>query len=112
MTAIQDAVKNVSDMLARQEYGQVEQLTRGRRVSAVDLERVVGEYGKTLVPLPAEALEDLDIYPVTDSNPPTFHVDVDLWTREEGRSDLTLTLELVESHDEGYDTAVLDLRMQ
>jgi hypothetical protein len=101
VNAIDQPIKEVSDMLARGEFDRVEQLTRGRRASAEDLRRVVAEYGRTLVPLPPEAFPDLDVHLVEGCDPPTCVVDVDLWTEEEGRSDLTLTLELVQGKGAG-----------
>jgi len=42
---------------------------------------------------------------------PTFHVDAPLWTKEEGRSDLTLSLQLTETPQHIYEIEVLDLRV-
>jgi hypothetical protein len=60
------------------------------RLTVDELERTVSECGRRLVPLPDEAWELVDLYagPAEGS----FALDVPLWTIEEGRSDLTLTL--------------------
>jgi hypothetical protein len=63
---------------------------RSPRLSSADLERGIGEYGRTLVPLPAGWQEFAWRYGVAAG--PTSAIDVDLWTEEEGRSDLTLQL--------------------
>ena len=48
-------------------------------------------YGRTLIALPDEAFRLVEVYPVKGQNA-TWAVDVPLWTAEEGRSDLTLSL--------------------
>ena len=112
MNAVQTAVAMVANLLAAGDYASVERMTSGRRLSAADLERAVGDYGEKLVPIPAEALEDLEVTEVTGSDPAAFMVDVDLWTEQEGRSDLTLSLELVDRYSGAYDISVLDLHVQ
>jgi hypothetical protein len=57
-------------------------------VSASDLAKAVREYGRTLVPLPDNAFAMAEVYDI-GSNGRT-DVYLPLWTKEEGRSDLTL----------------------
>jgi hypothetical protein len=51
--------------------------------------REYGERGATVVRLPEEAWEHAEAYPA-DGVPGTWSVVVDLWTAEEGRSDLSM----------------------
>ena len=44
---------------------------------------------------PPDALTNLDVIEVEDSVPKQWSVRADLWTKEEGRSDLTLELTLL-----------------
>ena len=46
-----------------------------------------------------------------DSDPAAFSVVVDLWTAEEGRSDLTLELELVDRFEGAYDVMIQNLHV-
>ncbi len=64
-----------------------------------DFAMYVREYPATLVPLPEEAWSvDLSfVQPLDDGS--GWYFLVDLWTREEGRSDLTLEGTLYESPD-------------
>jgi hypothetical protein len=109
---MQTAVTMVADLLVAGDYRSVERMTDGRRLSAADLARAVRDYGQQLVPIPPDALEDLEVIEVTDSDPAAVVIDVDLWTEREGRSDLTLSLELVDRGAGTYAISVLDLRMQ
>lgn len=112
MNAMQTAVAMVANLLAAGDYGSVERMTSGRRLSAADLERAVRDYGEKLVRIPSEALDDLEVIAVTGSDPAAFMIDVALWTEQEGRSDLTLSLELVDRYAGAYEISVLDLHVQ
>ena len=111
MNAMQTAVTMLTNLLASGDYDTVERMTRGRRLSAADLRTAVERYGRTLVALPQEAVQDLDVVEVRNSEPPTFSVVIDLWTAEEGRSDLTLELELVDRFDGAYEVSIQNLHV-
>lgn len=80
------------------------------RVKAVDMERVVEDYGRTLVRPPLGAYADLDVVRVTGAAEPTWSVRAPLWTKEEGRSGLTLELSVTLGSD-GPDVTLDDLRV-
>ena len=63
-----------------------------------------------MITLPAEAFSLVDSYPVKGRQA-TWAVDVPLWTAEEGRSDLTLSLTVSESR-EGVRLELDDLHVQ
>ena len=73
--------------------GWIGRLTREEIVGAIN------EYGRTLVSVPDKMLEDAEVYR-SDHDQRQFAVDVPLWTREEGRSDLTLSLTVFDSNGE------------
>lgn len=111
MNAVQTAVAAVVNLLVERAYDEVEAMTRSRWVTADDLRRVIGEYGRTLVSLPPAALESLDIVAVVDADPPAYSVVVDLWTSEEGKSDLSLELKLVDRYGGAYEVEITDLHV-
>jgi hypothetical protein len=108
--AATQAVKAITDLLVEGDYRAVERMTDGRRLTADQIEQAVLDYGNTLVPLPPEALDHLDVYTST-SDPRLSGVEVDLWTREEGRSDLTLEVMLESRDDGGYDVSVRNIHV-
>lgn len=89
-------IKIVVDLLVRGEYGTLESMTRGVRLSAPEMERAVTEYGRTLVRPPESGWALMDVYSLDGCKFPAWSVDVPLWTEEEGESDLTLQLTLIE----------------
>jgi hypothetical protein len=80
------------------DFGSIEADGRIGRLTRDELRRAIQEYGKTLVSLPANAVEAADVYPLENS-PGEFAVDLPLWTAEEGQSDLTLSLTVVDVID-------------
>jgi hypothetical protein len=63
---------------------------RAGRCKPEDLRREIARYGRTLVPLPEGWVRFTSLYGPEGAR----SLDVDLWTEEEGRSDLTLQLEI------------------
>jgi hypothetical protein len=78
------------------DYVAIERFTRGVRLSASLIRQAIVEYGRTLVMPPATALDQLDVVDIVGSNPRAWSVRVDLWTEEEGRSDLSLECTLID----------------
>jgi hypothetical protein len=87
----------VADLCAGR-YAELEADGRAGRLSAEELRTAVEQYGKTLVLLPDESWALVDEYPQVDARN-TMAVDVPLWTKEEGRSDLTLSLAATKEAD-------------
>ena len=70
-------------------FTELESDGRAGRLTADQLRQALKVYPATLIELPDEALESADAYEVVgDAN--AWAIDLDLWTAEEGRSDLTL----------------------
>lgn len=68
------------------------------RLTQEMLKDAITDYPATLVPLPPDGMYEADVYPA-EGFPGEFAVDIPHWTAEEGRSDLTLVLTVVESAD-------------
>ncbi|WP_437673152.1 DUF7668 domain-containing protein [Sorangium sp. So ce131] len=80
----------ISDLSAGR-YAEMAADGRAGRLSAEELRRTIEQYGRTLILLPDEAWALVDEYPHANA-PGTVALDLPLWTKEEGRSDLTLSL--------------------
>lgn len=85
------AICALVDALVRGAYAELEQDGRSGRLTAAHLRDAIATYGRTLIPLPDEAIRHMDVYPYT-ADPQVLTVDIPLWTEEEGLSDLTLRL--------------------
>ena len=93
-------------MLAEGDYEGLERLTNGSRLTAAEMAEGVREYGGNLILPPDGAFENLDVVGVEGARPREWSVNVDLWTAEEGRSDLTLELTLRENGKNIYDVEI------
>lgn len=89
-------IQRVVGHLIGGDYAAVEALTAGQRLNAGEIAQVIADYGRRLVPLPADS-DPRSVVEIEGSNPERWSVYVDLWTAEEGRSDLTLELTLTDS---------------
>lgn len=87
-------VAQIVEQLAYGEYKALQLLSGGRRLSAVQIEASVREYGRKIVALPASAVHEIDYVEVCGSTPRAWSVRCPIYTMEEGRSDLTLELTL------------------
>lgn len=103
------ALQEVAHELVRGNFAHLEADGRSGRSTARDLQRVLHEYGCTLVDLPDAAFDIADAIRLETSTE-MWRVDLPLWTREEGRSDLTLSLTVAVS-SEGISTEIDDLRV-
>ena len=94
---LRNTVSALTNRLAMGDYEGLCRLPRASRLSPAEIERVVRDYGRQLIPLPIPAFETVDIVPVSKSHPQQWSVVVPLWSKEEGRSDLSLQLTVEDS---------------
>lgn len=94
--AMREAVRNAVSLLVSGHYQGLERLTQGRRLAAEEIQRAVADYPAQLIQPPDDAFEDLDVAEAKGTDARTYIVEMDLWTAEEGKSDLTLELGLEE----------------
>jgi hypothetical protein len=111
MTPQQVAVRVLVALLVAGDYDVAAAMTRNDRLSAEELRNAIARYGRTLVPLPEDQWDRLDVVAIDGREHPTFHVVLDLWTAEEGRSDLSLELELTDRYGGAFETRILDLHV-
>ncbi|WP_257446096.1 DUF7668 domain-containing protein [Archangium lipolyticum] len=102
-------VRRLIKDLAAGRYAEIAADGRAGRLSEAELRAAVEEYGRTLVPLPDDVDMIVDVYE-QPSHPDAVTLDVPLWTQEEGRSDLTLSLTAIKQ-GETYTVEVDDLHV-
>jgi hypothetical protein len=107
---LEPVVRSVVDRLVNGEYADAVQSCSASRLTAGDLLEAVRDYGRTLIEPPPDAYRDLDVVAVRDSIHPTWSVRAPLWSREEGRSDLTLEL-TISREGNRWDVEIDDLHV-
>lgn len=105
----QEAIRRLVDDLINGNYAQIEEDGRIGRLTQDELRGAVADYGRTLTQLPESAFDVVDIYTIQVA-PDLAAVDVPLWTKEEGRSDLTLSVTVNERVD-GVAVSIDDLHV-
>ncbi len=108
---LHNTVKVITELLAEGKYKEIEALCNGVRLDAKEIAYAVSEYGRTIIPLPKEGYERLDIIEVSNSNPKEWSVNIPIYTSEEGLSDLTLELSLINNSTELYQIEVDNLHV-
>jgi len=108
---IRDTVHRLVEMLVAEDYDGLERATRGRRLTAEQLRQEVEEYDRELR-MPLEVVfDDLNLNEIEGAIPRAWWVLADLWTVEEGRSDLTLEIRLTDTGGELYDIEINNLHV-
>jgi hypothetical protein len=89
--ALLSEIRTLVGDLARGALAEIVLDRRAGRLSLEALSTAIRNYGRTLLPLPDEGVPLISIYP-SQVEAEAVYLDVPLWTVEEGRSDLTLSL--------------------
>jgi hypothetical protein len=103
--SIRNIVERVYDLLVRGQYVALANLTKGVRLSATEIEKAVLQYPYSLKHWPDRV--PIDAIEVKDASPRAWSIRADAYTSEEGRSDLSLEMTLIE-HTAGQLTVEFD----
>lgn len=98
-------------MLVKEDYQALESLSNGIRLTSLEIETAVKEYPGTIVMPLESAFENIDVIEISGSEPKEWSVNFDLWTAEEGRSDLTLELTLTDNNKQTYEVQLDDIHV-
>jgi len=108
---IRETVHRLVEMLVAGEYDGLEQASRGRRLTGEQLRQAIEEYSRELRMPPGAVFDDLDLNEIEGAITRAWWAVVDLWTVEEGRSDLTLEIRLIDTGGEHYDFEIDNLHV-
>ncbi|MCC5847773.1 MAG: hypothetical protein JJU29_06720 [Verrucomicrobia bacterium] len=92
MVIIQNIVKKIVQAISNNNYEKITEITNNQRVSSKVIKSEIEEYGRTICVPNQDVFKNIDIVYVEDSNPNQYSVRFDLYTEEEGLSDLTLEM--------------------
>ncbi|MCP3850090.1 MAG: hypothetical protein GY694_07630 [Gammaproteobacteria bacterium] len=92
---IEQAVRDIYQLLLNGEYAEISQITDEKRLNSEEISLSVKEYGCNLVPYPASI--ELDVIEIGGSSPREWNVVAPVYTEEEGLSDLSMELTIIEN---------------
>ena len=99
-------------MLARRDYAGLASWSNGVRLNRAEMESAVRAYGRTVILPPRDTIPNFDAVKVMNAEPERWSVDIPLWTREEGRSDLTLEVTMTGSDGDVMDVEIDDIHVK
>lgn len=104
-------VQHVVGLLEKEAYGELESLSGGVRLSAEEMREAIKGYGQKISHFPKAGFNELNVVEVRNSNPKQWSVNVPLYTDSEGRSDLTLSITLIESESALHKIEIDDIHV-
>lgn len=99
-------------LLSQGHYTEIQKLTKGVRLSAADMERAINDYGRQLIFLKDYSCDNMDIISYDDPACDGYSIVCELFTVEEGRSDLSLEVSVEVDEDGAVVISVDDLHVR
>ncbi|QXH44774.1 hypothetical protein KSS93_18015 [Pseudomonas xanthosomatis] len=109
MTISKEIIADIKDLVTAISTLDVPTITQRNwqsRTTTIDLERVMLEYGNTFIAPPENFFDYAECYDFEDGT--GYQIEIPLWTLEEGRSDLVVTIEL---NNNSKEISISDLRV-
>jgi hypothetical protein len=104
-------IKQVVAWLVASDFMEIEKRSNGVRLSADSMRAAVQHYGRTLAIPPESAYSELDSIRVTNADHPTWSIRFNLWTEEEGRSDLSVECTVIDRENGRLDIEIDDIHV-
>lgn len=104
-------IRRIIELLSCERFSEIEHMDKGKRVTADQLRTAIEEYDAAFVPIPLDQELDLNIIEVPAAELPTWSVIVPLYSREEGKSDLSLSLVVIQKDDSTIEIEIEDLHV-
>ena len=107
---IEQTIRHIYSLLLSENYDELERFTNGSRMSSNEICETILAYGYQLVSYPDNL--KLDIVEVKNSSPREWNVVAPIYTSEEGLSDLSIELSLIENGKELYKSELDNIRVR
>ncbi len=107
---IEETAKYIYSLLLEQKYKDLEEFTGSKRLTADEIKYCIQDYGYHLVQYPDEII--LDVIEITDSNPTEWSVIAPVHTVEEGLSDLSIELSVIDNGEKIFRVELDNIRVR
>jgi hypothetical protein len=94
-----EPVNRIVSLLVTGRYADLEQQTHGIRLNAKEMAKAIADYGRTLMLPPHDGFRLMNAVEINESHPKRWSVAMPLWTKEEGRSDLTVEMTIIDNEN-------------
>lgn len=106
MLIIRNIVKEIVEAISNKKYDKITEITNNQRVSSNAIKSAIDEYGRTICVPNQDIFENIDVVFVEGSNPSQYSFRFDLYSEEEGLSDLTLEMTVFISESNAVSTEI------
>ena len=106
---IEQTIKEIYTLLCDKKYEELASLTNHTRLSSDEIKNSILDYGRQLIQYPKNI--EFDVIEVTNSNPKEFSIWAPIYTQEEGLSDLSVELTLIEESDMKYKVKLYNIHV-
>ncbi len=107
---IENTVRYIYSFLLAKKYEELEHLTGSKNLSAAYMMECIDEYGCHLMPYPESI--NLDVVEISKSSPKEWSVVAPIYTIEEGMSDLSLELTIIDNNEDIFQTEVDNIHVR
>ena len=108
-TKLMNTVEMLLKYLAEKKYDKLEEIMDTIRIRAEEIAVAIDSYPGNIIPVIRP--EDLDVIKINSPKEECWSVNVRLHTDEEGPSDLTMSLTLIESDTDCYNVELDDIHV-
>ena len=105
-----ELIRQVLALLVAGKYTELETLTHGTRLNAKEMATAVADYRRKLVMPPEDGFGLMNEVEVKDVRPKRWSIAMPVWTQEEGRSDLTVEMTVIEQKN-GFSVELNDIHV-
>lgn len=101
-------LNRIITLLVNKEYEELTNEIDCQNLSSDDILNIIEDFGETLIIPNPKDLEQLNIIDIDENE---WAIDFDLWTKESGKSDLTIQLTIKRNSDNSLDTKLDDIHV-
>jgi hypothetical protein len=105
-----EPVSQIVGLLVAGKYADLEHQTHSVRLTGNAIAKAIADYGRTLVLPPRDGFRLMNVVEIRNAQPKRWSVAMPLWTKEEGRSDLTVEMTISE-HENTFLVALDDIHV-
>ena len=109
---LSNTLQMIVGRLVSGDFDSLERLTNGTRLSRTEMQAAVKDYPGTLVMPPETSFEDIDVIEIEGRSPRQWSACFELWTAEEGRSDLSLELTLTDNFEDLFKVEIDNIHVR
>lgn len=103
---IYKTVLRLVNLLVDKKYSEIADWSKKKRLTEKEIKEAIDEYGQMIIFPPANFLNEIDVIEIATSKSKKWSVVFPLWTTEDGKSDLSVEITVIDSSNQYYDIEV------